>query len=387
MTWLLAHMWIVVAATGAAALILGWSVRGMMLSGKMRQAVVERDMVRVELGHAKDEIERLFADQRKRGNGEVAAAPAADPILARKVESLTAELARKSAEIDALKAAPAPAAVAAPAAAVAATPTSGAGQVEETLVWRNRHLESRVVHLESELAKAVAAPPPAAPAAPAAAPAVAAEETAKKDFEISYLRTRVAGLETELAAVPVPTVMAEAPAETVAALAAETSAPVEEEIARLRWRVRFLEGRLAYFEGDGERSESADESEDSPEAGFEEDAEPEPAPRASEKIFEQLEAADQLAEAEAAPEIARERPLAMERPVDGKPDDLTLIGGIGPKIQDVLNSLGIWHFDQIAEWTPQNIAWVDEYLSFAGRITREGWVEQAAVLVDEAADA
>jgi predicted flap endonuclease-1-like 5' DNA nuclease len=387
MTWLLAHMWIVVAATGSAALILGWSVRGMMLSGKMRQALVERDMVRVELGHAKDEIERLFADQRKRGNGEVAAAPAADPILARKVESLTAELARKSAEIDALKAAPAPAAVAAPAVAAAATATSGAGQVEETLVWRNRHLESRVVHLESELAKAVAAPPPAAPAAPAAAPAEAAEETAKKDFEISYLRTRVAGLEAELAAAPAPTVAAEAPAEPVAAPAAETAAPVEEEIARLRWRVRFLEGRLAYFEGDGEKSESADESEDSAEAGFEKDAEPEPAPRASDKIFEQLEAADQMAEAEAAPEIARERPLAMERPVDGKPDDLTLIGGIGPKIQDVLNSLGIWHFDQIAEWTPQNIAWVDEYLSFAGRITREGWVEQAAVLVDEAADA
>jgi predicted flap endonuclease-1-like 5' DNA nuclease len=69
------------------------------------------------------------------------------------------------------------------------------------------------------------------------------------------------------------------------------------------------------------------------------------------------------------------------------PDDLTLIGGIGPKIQDVLNSLGIFHFDQIADWKPENVAWVDEYLSFSGRIVREGWVEQAAVLVGEAADA
>jgi predicted flap endonuclease-1-like 5' DNA nuclease len=384
MTWLLAHMWIVVAATGAVALMLGWSVRGMMLSGKMRQAIVERDMVRVELGNAKDEIERLFADQRKRGNGEVAAAPAADPILARKVESLTAELARKSAEIDALKAAPAPVAVAAPAVAAA---TSGAGQVEETLVWRNRHLESRVVHLESELAKAVAAPPPAVPVAPPAAPAEVSEEAAKKDFEISYLRTRVAGLEAELAAAPAPAAVAEAKAEPVAETPAETSAPVEEEIARLRWRVRFLEGRLAYFEGDGEQNDSADAPGEPAEAAFEEAAEPAPEPRASERIFEQLEAADQMAEADVAHEIARERPLAMERPVDGKPDDLTLIGGIGPKIQDVLNSLGIWHFDQIAEWTPENIAWIDEYLSFAGRITREGWVEQAAVLVDEAADA
>jgi predicted flap endonuclease-1-like 5' DNA nuclease len=77
--------------------------------------------------------------------------------------------------------------------------------------------------------------------------------------------------------------------------------------------------------------------------------------------------------------------MALERPVEGAPDDLTLIGGIGPKIQEVLNSLGIWHFDQIAAWTPENIAWVDAYLSFAGRIVREGWVEQARVLAGETA--
>lgn len=384
MTWLLAHMWIVVAATGLVAALLGWSVRGMMLSGKMRQAVVERDMVRVELGNAKDEIERLFADQRKRGNGDAPASAALDPILARKVESLTAELARKSAEIEALKAAPAPAAVAAP--VEAAVEPAGSGQVEETLVWRNRHLESRVVHLESELAKAAAAPPPAAPVeAPAAEP----DDKAKTDWEMNYLRTRVAGLEAELAAVPAPVLAEAAPAAPEPAPAAEPSAQVEEEIARLRWRVRFLEGRLAYFEGDAAQAD-ADESDNAiaeDEDAPEDEAEPDHAPRVSERILGQLEAADQIAEAEAAEQIARERPLAMEKPVDGTPDDLTLIGGIGPKIQDVLNSLGIWHFDQIAEWTPENIAWIDEYLSFAGRITREGWVEQAAVLVEEAADA
>jgi predicted flap endonuclease-1-like 5' DNA nuclease len=79
----------------------------------------------------------------------------------------------------------------------------------------------------------------------------------------------------------------------------------------------------------------------------------------------------------------------VERFVRGAPqaDDLTLIGGIGPKIQDVLNSLGIFHFRQIAGWTPENTAWVDEYLSFSGRITREGWIEQAAVLVNESGEA
>jgi predicted flap endonuclease-1-like 5' DNA nuclease len=82
--------------------------------------------------------------------------------------------------------------------------------------------------------------------------------------------------------------------------------------------------------------------------------------------------------------IVPERPMAMNGPVEGHPDDLTLIGGIGPKIQVLLNELGVWHYDQIAEWTPENVAWMDEHLNFGGRITREGWVEQAAVLVRDA---
>ncbi len=377
MAWLMTHMWIVVAATGLVAILLGWSIRGMMLSGKMRQAVVERDMVKVELSNSKEEVEKLFAQIRKLQNGDTqAAVPQVDPILTRKVESLTAELARKSAEIDALKAAAAAAAVAAVPAAPAAAPATAA-PAEESLVWRNRHLESRVAHLEAELAKAPAAPAAAPPAPPAEPPV----DTAKRDWELAYLRTRVEALQTELAAVPVAAPAAPAPVVVTApepAVAAETPAPVEEEIARLRWRVRFLEGRLAYFEGDGEGA-----AKDAPAAA------PEPAkqPRAAEAILGQLQAADERADAEAQKQIPRIRPLAMDKPVEGKPDDLTLIGGIGPKIQDVLNSLGIWHFDQIAEWKPENVAWVDEYLSFSGRIVREGWVEQAAVLVGEAAEA
>jgi len=373
MTWLVTHMWIALAATGALTLLLGWSVRGMMLSGKMRQAIVERDMVKVELGNAREEVEKLFTQIKKLSNGDAPAAPAQDPILVRKVESLTSELARKSAEIEALKTAAlvAPAPVA-PSAAAAPE----AGEVEETLVWRNRHLESRVVHLEAELAKAAAAaaPEPAPVADVAAAPPAG---TAKLGWEVKYLRTRVEALQTELSALPAPS---PAPVDEAAApapaLAPQTAAPVEEEIARLRWRVRFLEGRLAYFEGDGD-AEAAASVESAP-------ARPK---RAAEAILGQLEAADERAEAEAAQQVARVRPMSMDRPVDGKPDDLTQIGGVGPKIQDVLNSLGIFHFDQIAEWTSENIAWVDEYLSFSGRITREGWVEQAAVLVGEAAEA
>ena len=43
--------------------------------------------------------------------------------------------------------------------------------------------------------------------------------------------------------------------------------------------------------------------------------------------------------------------------------------------------MGIWHFDQIAKWTPQNIAWFEVQLDgFMGRVTRDKWIEQAQKL-------
>jgi NADH-quinone oxidoreductase subunit E len=69
------------------------------------------------------------------------------------------------------------------------------------------------------------------------------------------------------------------------------------------------------------------------------------------------------------------QPAAMERP--GTPDDLKLISGIGPKLEKVLNGLGVWSHAQIAGWSREEIAWVDDYLSFKGRIARDNWIEQA----------
>lgn len=62
------------------------------------------------------------------------------------------------------------------------------------------------------------------------------------------------------------------------------------------------------------------------------------------------------------------------------PDDLKLISGIGPKLEKVLNGLGVWTYRQIAAWTPQEVAWVDDYMQFRGRIERDGWIGQAAGL-------
>ena len=61
-------------------------------------------------------------------------------------------------------------------------------------------------------------------------------------------------------------------------------------------------------------------------------------------------------------------------------DDLKKISGVGPVIEKTLHELGIYHFQQIADFNRDNIAWVDNYISFQGRIDREGWVEQAKKL-------
>lgn len=70
----------------------------------------------------------------------------------------------------------------------------------------------------------------------------------------------------------------------------------------------------------------------------------------------------------------------LSEPIDGKPDDLKWIAGVGPKLEETLNGLGVFHFDQIAKWTKSEIDWVDDYLKFSGRIERDNWIDQAKAL-------
>ncbi|BCH25611.1 NADH-ubiquinone dehydrogenase [Mesorhizobium sp. L-8-3] len=72
------------------------------------------------------------------------------------------------------------------------------------------------------------------------------------------------------------------------------------------------------------------------------------------------------------------RPASVDRP--DAPDDLKKISGIGPKLESVLNGLGVWTYAQIADWSAPEIAWVDDYLAFKGRIGRDDWIGQAAKL-------
>lgn len=77
-------------------------------------------------------------------------------------------------------------------------------------------------------------------------------------------------------------------------------------------------------------------------------------------------------------ELPSAMPAAMPKPA--KPDDLKAISGVGPKLEQVLNGLGIWTYGQIAALTPAEIAWIEDYLSFKGRIGRDDWLGQAARL-------
>lgn len=82
------------------------------------------------------------------------------------------------------------------------------------------------------------------------------------------------------------------------------------------------------------------------------------------------------------------RPAGLATARDGKPDDLKIIKGIGPKLEELCHKLGFYHFDQVAAWTEAEIAWVDDNLEgFKGRVTRDRWVPQAQAILAVGPDA
>jgi len=81
-----------------------------------------------------------------------------------------------------------------------------------------------------------------------------------------------------------------------------------------------------------------------------------------------------------APALAGQKPVGLAAPRTGGADDLTLIRGIGPKNEAILHGLGVWHFDQIADWRADEVAWVNGAIAFPGRIEREHWIAQARLL-------
>ena len=83
---------------------------------------------------------------------------------------------------------------------------------------------------------------------------------------------------------------------------------------------------------------------------------------------------------------ASDVPEAAPQQYDTRPDhvdDLKKISGVGPKLEETLNELGIYTFEQVAAWTPENVAFIDARLKFKGRIERDDWISKAKELAAE----
>lgn len=97
----------------------------------------------------------------------------------------------------------------------------------------------------------------------------------------------------------------------------------------------------------------------------------------------EAKASDDKRDAEAEIVSDEHKPEFLSAARSGKADDLKLIWGVGPKLEQLLNEMGVFHFDQIAAWTEENLAWVDQKLgSFRGRAVRDRWIVQGGVLAD-----
>lgn len=110
------------------------------------------------------------------------------------------------------------------------------------------------------------------------------------------------------------------------------------------------------------------------------------APRKASEAVEATTAAIEADETPATPAVDESigtRPAALAAARAGGPDDLKAIKGVGPRLEALLHRLGFFHFDQIAAWTADEVAWVDEHLEgFKGRVSRDDWVSQAKILAD-----
>ncbi|HYD89223.1 MAG TPA: hypothetical protein VEA80_17220 [Vitreimonas sp.] len=255
------------------------------------------------------------------------------------------------------------------------------------LAWRLRYFEQRVRYLEAQPNHVAPAPivqaPVAEPLAPSPLPEWRAREAA----------ARAAYLEQELRA-------RAAPAAAAAEPEAEPFASDVDVDVLLRWRLLYLERRVAHLQTQAAQAEpvSAPAREAGPdpdlwkwrarylEARVRHLEERAAAAPAAEMIAAPVEAPEALAEPApeppppAAPAPAPQRrvkPPVLASARNGAPDDLTLIDSISLMQQTTLYALGVYHYDQIAAWTAEHVAWIDQYLRLQGRIEREEWREQA----------
>lgn len=101
---------------------------------------------------------------------------------------------------------------------------------------------------------------------------------------------------------------------------------------------------------------------------------------ATKEAIEALEALE--AQDETPQETEALKPEVLDAPLKDKPKDkLSTIKGIGSKLEDTLNRQGIFYFYQIANWSDENIKWLELNTTFAHRAKKDLWVKQAKTLL------
>lgn len=99
------------------------------------------------------------------------------------------------------------------------------------------------------------------------------------------------------------------------------------------------------------------------------------------EALEALEALEEIEEPETETEKeeseADQKPELLSQPREGKKDKLTDIKGIGQKVEEKLNAAGIYHFEQIANWSEANMLWLEAHTLFASRAKKELWIEES----------
>ena len=202
------------------------------------------------------------------------------------------------------------------------------------------------------------------------------------------------------------------------AISVATSGEDDLDVARLKWRNRYLEGRVRYLEEDASIIESNQRKTaavvgaaiSSSTSAIETDTASEAStkPKTSKKKTKSSKKSTKksapkkdtkavsaaglvgtafLSEMQKADGFIvgdeEGKPPTLTAPISGKADDLRKITGVGPKLEKLLHELGVYHFAQIAEWSEKEVDWVDEQLTFKGRIRRDNWIEQCKLLAEE----
>ncbi|MBF17982.1 MAG: hypothetical protein CME88_06355 [Hirschia sp.] len=357
MFYLFAHMWLWMLLAALCGGLIGWALRCRRCSRETEALVAQRDT-------AVAEAKTLRAGGAITSNTDS------------RVTQLESDLAAERDEIAGLKAKLATA-TAAGSAGVTGLTGLAVGNADEgatdsdgmdDIKWRNRYLESRVRFLEGKLAETE----------PGGTETSGAEPSSDEGLDSSM------------------------------------------DQARLKWRNRYLEGRVRYLEEDAAIAQRKPENSkslgvtaftasmpvSSEKEGVKEDAvkseelssgaesKPKKKSKKSRKTSTKtsVETASIAGLTGAAFFSAIEKdegyvasgadgkPATLKAAFGGKADDLREIAGVGPKLEKLLHELGIFHFAQIASWTEKEIDWVDERLTFKGRIRRENWIDQCKLL-------